>query len=118
LERLRKILSLFRLSPFDLENPEGKSRERYRRILLTTGASFAARGVSVLTGLVTVPLCVGYLGHEQYGIWMTITSFFIMLGFADFGIGFGLLNAVAEASSRMTATSSGKKSQTHSPFCW
>lgn len=54
----------------------------------------------MLTGLVTVPLCIGYLGHEQYGIWMTISSFFIILGFADFGIGFGLLNAVAEASSR------------------
>jgi O-antigen/teichoic acid export membrane protein len=64
---------------------------------LTSLASVVARGVTILTALVSVPLTVKYLGTERYGMWMTASSVIALLGFADFGMGNGLLNAVSEA---------------------
>jgi O-antigen/teichoic acid export membrane protein len=94
----KKLHRLFQQLRIASGSSANRSAQRYRRILITTGASFAARGVSVATALITVPLCIGYLGREQYGIWMAISSFFVIMGFTDLGIGNGLLNAVAEAS--------------------
>jgi len=45
-----------------------------------------------------VPLTLDYLGPERYGMWMTISSIILMLGFADLGLGNGVLNAIAHAS--------------------
>src|ERR1700692_3845800 len=53
--------------------------------------------VQVSTSLITIPLTVHYLGDERFGLWMTISSVLAMANFADFGIGNGLLNAVADA---------------------
>ena len=80
--------------------PEGKTNERYRRAALTTVTSVIARGVSILTAFVTVPLTLNYLGRERYGLWMTISSMIVMLGFADFGLGNGLVNAIAQADGK------------------
>jgi O-antigen/teichoic acid export membrane protein len=41
-----------------------------------------------------------YLGAERFGLWATLSSFTLMIGFADLGIGNGLLNALAEANGR------------------
>lgn len=92
-----RVCSLLRLRPFDVSTKEGRSQERYRRVLLTALSSAAARGTRVLTILVSVPLTLGYLGEERYGLWMTISSVIALLGFADLGIGNGLLNEIADA---------------------
>ena len=92
--------SVLRFTPFDTSTEEGRSKERYRRVALSTAASAAAKVIVVLTTLVTVPLTVGYLGAERYGLWMTISATIAMLGFGDLGIGLGLLNAVSEADGR------------------
>jgi O-antigen/teichoic acid export membrane protein len=55
-----------------------------------------ALGVSV----VTIPLAIGYLGTERYGLWVTISAVTAMLTFADFGLGNGLMNAIADAYGR------------------
>lgn len=47
--------------------------------------------------LITVPLTIKYLGNERFGLWMTISSLLVMAGFADFGLGNGLLNVIANA---------------------
>ena len=57
-----------------------------------------AKVASIIANLVTVPLILNYLGAEQYGVWITITSVFLILGVADFGIGNGLLNMKRRAS--------------------
>ena len=93
-------VSLLRLRRFDSSTADGRSKERYRRVAWTTLASVAARGVAVLTALVSVPLTLHYLGTERYGLWMTISSTVAMLGFADLGMGNGLLNAISEANGR------------------
>ncbi len=94
---LRQCVSVLRLKNFDTSTPEGRSKERYRRAALTSLAQGAAKGVAVLTMLVSVPLTLTYLGPERYGMWMTISSVVLMLGFADLGLGLGLMNALSEA---------------------
>ena len=47
--------------------------------------------------LIAVPLTLHYLGTERYGMWMTISSIVAMMGFADLGMGLGLMNAISEA---------------------
>ncbi|HEY0796071.1 MAG TPA: oligosaccharide flippase family protein [Acidisarcina sp.] len=99
-EGLNKVRSLLSLSPGDLATPEGRSRERYRRVALTWLAATATRVIGLGTSLVSVPLTLRYLGVERYGMWMTITSIVIMLGSADLGMGNGLITLVADAMGR------------------
>lgn len=92
--RVRRYL---RLRPFDTSTEEGRARERYRRAGLTALASGGARAVSMATLLITIPLALGYLGPERYGVVATITALTSMLVFADFGLGNGLMNLVSAA---------------------
>ncbi|HYG36018.1 MAG TPA: oligosaccharide flippase family protein, partial [Clostridia bacterium] len=55
------------------------------------------RLINAVVVLVSVPLTVRYLGSERYGLWMAIGSFVSLLSFADFGLGNGLMNKLAEA---------------------
>jgi O-antigen/teichoic acid export membrane protein len=66
--------------------------------LLSATAAAIAKLVSVATALITVPLTLNYLGLERYGMWMTMSSIIIMFGFADLGMGFGILNVVSQSS--------------------
>jgi O-antigen/teichoic acid export membrane protein len=74
-----------------------RSKDRYRRALLTTIAAVGARGLSVLIMLAMVPLVLDYLGSERFGLWIMIISLLMLLAFTDLGIASGLINAVAEA---------------------
>ncbi len=80
-----------------MATPEGRSNERHRRMLLSAGGSGVAKGINILTALVSVPLTYNYLGAERYGLWMTMSTTIAMFSFADLGIGNGLLNRVSEA---------------------
>lgn len=95
--RMRAAGSHLRLTPFETSTPGGRSRERHRRALLTGVSALFAKVVAVSTSLVTIPMTLHYLGTERFGLWMTISSVVAILGFADFGIGNGVLNAVADA---------------------
>ncbi len=100
MSRAHDLLSLIRLSAFDITTEGGRSRERYRRAGLTAAVALAAKIVGVAAVFVTVPLTLNYLGTERYGLWMTISSVSLLLGFADLGIGNGVLNAIAHANGR------------------
>lgn len=78
----------------------GRSRERYRRVLISGAAAVFSRLIWIITLIISVPLTVNYLGAERYGMWMTISSVIALLQFADLGIGYGMLNAVAGASGK------------------
>lgn len=98
--RLQQIRLVMRFSAFDTSTEEGRSNERHRRIFLTAVASVFNKIVSVGTVFISIPLTLHYLGAERFGMWMTISSVIVMLGFADLGIGNGLLNAISEANGR------------------
>jgi O-antigen/teichoic acid export membrane protein len=96
-ESLRQGLAVIRLKAFDTSTPEGRSRERLRRLSLTTLASIVGKFVALLTPLVSIPLALGYLGTERFGLWMTITSVVGMMAFADLGLGDGLITMISRA---------------------
>jgi O-antigen/teichoic acid export membrane protein len=99
--RLKKkvylIRSVLTFKPFDVSTEDGRSKERYRRVVLTAGSSLISKSITVLTSLISVPLTLHYLGMERYGLWMTISSIMVFLSFADLGLGNGLLNAISRA---------------------
>jgi O-antigen/teichoic acid export membrane protein len=74
-----------------------RSKDRYLRAAWTGATSVFSRGASLLSGLATIPLTIGYLGTERFALWMTINSFMAMLAFADLGLGNGLLTAISES---------------------
>ena len=99
--RVRALAGLARPSAVvDLSTPEGRSRERYRRAAFSSAAAGVGRGIQILTLLISIPLAVGYLGPERYGLWATISSLVALLAFADAGLGNGLVSAVSEADGR------------------
>lgn len=94
-QAIKKILQF---TSHDTSTDEGKSNERYRRILLTGGSTFIVKILSAGINLITVPITINYLGPERYGLWMAISSIQALMSFSDLGLGNGLLNAVSKAN--------------------
>jgi len=59
--------------------------------------SLLTKGGSLVIGFLLVPLTIGYVNEEQYGIWLTLASVIAWFEFFDFGLGNGLRNRFAEA---------------------
>lgn len=100
LETLRSIFGLVRLRALNVSTAGGRSKERLRRAALTALAAGVARAVSMVTPLVTIKLSLAYLGKERYGLWMAVSSLAGMLGFADLGLGNGLVTFLGRARGR------------------
>ncbi len=60
-------------------------------------ASFFVKGLSILSSFLIVPVTLNYLDNEDFGIWVTISSFLVWAGFFDIGLGNGLRNKLAES---------------------
>ncbi|HWA08594.1 MAG TPA: lipopolysaccharide biosynthesis protein [Opitutaceae bacterium] len=70
---------------------------RSRAVGLFFGTSLAARVVGISCQLIQVPIAMSVLGTEAFGLWMTLTGIGYMITFADFGLGQGAQNKLAEA---------------------
>lgn len=97
LRTLSGLLTEFRAPHTVADLHRRRSIDRYRRITLTAFTSIGSKGISLLSAVIIIPLTFRYLGAERYGLWMTITSFVLFLGFADLGLGSGLTARIAEA---------------------
>jgi O-antigen/teichoic acid export membrane protein len=87
-----------RLSRASFRSSSDRGSERYRRASLTTVASLIQKLLTVVISLVSVPLTVHYLGHERYGVWLTISSLLVWIAISDFGLaGNALLNVLSQA---------------------
>lgn len=93
------IFILFR-KPKDLSTTENRSFDRNRRIALAAASGVISKVISFVISLISVPVTVNYLGYERYGFWMTVSSTISFLGFADMGLGNGLLTALSEAKGK------------------
>ena len=69
-----------------------RSVKANRNILL----SFFIKSISILTGLLMVPLTISYVNQSQYGIWLTLSSIIAWISFLDIGFGNGLRNKFSE----------------------
>ena len=59
--------------------------------------SLLIKGCSIIISLMLVPMTLGYVSSELYGIWLTLSSIMLWLNFFDVGFTLGLKNKLAEA---------------------
>ena len=62
--------------------------------------SLAIKAVSILTSLLLVPMTLGYVSAEIYGVWLTISSILHWLTYMDVGVTHGLKNRLNECLAR------------------
>jgi len=93
----RKLVALLR-EKSDVSNPEGRSRERIRRVLFSGLAAGLAKAMGLGATLLTIPVTAPYLGPERFGLFMTLCAVPQLMSFSDFGIGNGLLTELAKAT--------------------
>ena len=74
-----------------------KGSQRGANIKKNIAGSLMIKGFSILTQLILVPLTLGYLNTDLYGIWLTVSSILLWLGFFDIGFTLGLRNKLSEA---------------------
>lgn len=59
--------------------------------------SLFIKGCSIIIQLILVPLTLGFLSSELYGVWLTLSSIVLWLNFFDVGFTTGLKNKLTEA---------------------
>ena len=78
----------------------GIHSDRTKNITKHVLLSFMYKGGSILSSFLLVPLTINYLDTENYGIWITLSSFIAWFSFFDIGLGHGLRNKFAEAKAK------------------
>lgn len=81
----------------NIKNKIFSGSQRGANIKKNIAGSFLIKGFSILVQLVLVPLTLGYLNTDLYGIWLTVSSILLWLGFFDIGFTLGLRNKLSEA---------------------
>ena len=78
-------------------NQVGIKSARTKNIAKHIGWSMFYKIGSIIANFLLVPLTINYLDTENYGIWLTLSSFIGWFSFFDIGLGNGLRNKFAEA---------------------
>jgi O-antigen/teichoic acid export membrane protein len=78
----------------------GIKSDRTKNITKHVLVSFLYKGGSIITSFLLVPLTINFLDTENYGIWLTLSSFIGWFSFFDIGLGNGLRNKFAEAKAK------------------
>ena len=73
-------------------NKVGIKSQRTKGITKHVLLSFLYRGGSIAATFLLVPLTINYLDTDNYGIWLTLSSFISWFAFFDIGLGNGLRN--------------------------
>ncbi|WPO79094.1 MATE family efflux transporter [Flavobacterium sp. KACC 22761] len=81
-------------------NKVGIKTERTKNITKHVIVSFLYKGGSIISSFLLVPLTINFLDAENYGIWLTLSSFIAWFSFFDIGLGNGLRNKFAEAKAK------------------
>jgi O-antigen/teichoic acid export membrane protein len=93
-------LVLFSHDRAGADTEESRAHTRYRNAFWTALSTLAPRVLGVAVQVVAVPLSLAQLGPARYGLVLTISSLVGLLGFADAGVGNGLLNTLSECYGR------------------
>ena len=75
----------------------GIKSARTKNIVKHIGWSMFYKVGSIICNFLLVPLTINYLDTENYGVWLTISSFIGWFSFFDIGLGNGLRNKFSEA---------------------
>ena len=87
MQSIKRVL----LKSLNLSNSRNKLLAK--NVMLTSLFQFG----SVFISLVLLPISLSILPVEVYGIWLTISSVLLWLGYLDLGLGSGLKNKLSEA---------------------
>lgn len=71
--------------------------ERSVKVKKNFVASLGIKGVSIAVTFFLVPITLGYVSDELYGIWLILSSLLMMVQYFDIGFTLGLKNKLAEA---------------------
>lgn len=78
------------------------SSERSRRVYLTSISNLAGQVIGLITGLISVPLTISYLGLERFGLWMALSTALSLIAYSDLGIGIGTQDRISAAVSQQS----------------
>ena len=81
----------------NLLNKLGIKSKRTKNIVKHISWSFFYKAGSIIASFLLVPLTINYLDTDNYGVWLTLSSFIGWFSFFDIGLGNGLRNKFAEA---------------------
>lgn len=70
--------------------------ERSQLIKKNIFGTFGLKGVSMAASFVFVPLTIGYVSNQLYGVWLAVASVLSWIGLFDVGFGNGLRNRLTE----------------------
>ena len=71
-----------------------------KRIVFGAGASWFSRGMTIILGLLLMPVLFRKLGQEELGVWMLLGQTWILLGIFDFGLSLTLTCRIALAKGK------------------
>ncbi len=74
-----------------------KNDPRFTRVLTGGVSGVAGKTTAVLVNAVSLPITIRYLGREQYGFWVTISTTVMMFAVLDLGIANTLTNYISRA---------------------
>jgi O-antigen/teichoic acid export membrane protein len=74
-----------------------KDDSRFARVLKGGASGVAGKIAAVVVNAVSLPITVRYLGPEQYGFWVTISTTIMMFAVLDLGIANTLTNCISRA---------------------
>ncbi len=80
-----------------LYHKAGIKSDRTKNITKHVLFSLVYKGGNILISFLLVPVTMNFLDTENYGIWLTLSSFIGWFSFFDIGLGHGLRNKFAEA---------------------
>jgi len=74
-----------------------KGNERSSIVKKNILASLGIKSVSIFVSFALVPLTIGYVSSDLYGVWLTLSSILTWIGFLDLGFSQGLKNRLTES---------------------
>ena len=74
--------------------------DRNRKLTYNVLGTMLAKTLALAGAFLTTPIAYRYLGQEKFGVLMLVASTIAAVGFADFGVSFGLQNKIPELLTR------------------
>jgi O-antigen/teichoic acid export membrane protein len=93
-----------KLAEHSIVHPDGTTRvlaaSRTRRLLDGALSTMLSKSAVLLVSAISIPITVRYLGPENFGVWVTISTALSMLLVLDLGVANALTNFISEAYAR------------------
>jgi O-antigen/teichoic acid export membrane protein len=70
---------------------------RHRKAALTGMVTLVVKGLFVGTNLLSIPITAHYLGKEQFGVWILLSTLMSWIALADMGLTNSLVNVLSTA---------------------